>query len=511
MISFLNNKQLKGQKISLPFKLAAFASLFLIASPLKAENSHTTHSIATNLDSPELSIPQTAPFEVAQAIDASYYQQLLKADEFYEQGNLQMAARIQAQIKPAFQALDRDVEKGEAITDPAELSAAGAVYYRTAQEGLEQGLYGKTMIGLEKLTENHPNFIPGHALYAEAMITFSEKLVQSGKIKNEKEAIDKATHILERGLNLYPEQTVLLDSYIEILGRQKRYLEAAIAARQFSWRFPNHPEASKYNSIAEEQQRRYDQYLREELFGSQLAAAIFGTDGDQVIELMQFGESVAGQTLAQDMLSKTPLVQDQDLQNYVNEVGQKLARLMGRNDFKYEFFVIQNESLNAFAFPGGKIFITHGLLKEMNSEAELAGILSHELAHSVLSHGFKKMSQSTVNGTLGSILASINPIESVIPLGAAAKVFLDAEYSQEFERQSDMLGTRTLAAAGYAADGLHTVMRRFEQYDGGKHSWQSSHPSSSERVRYLEELILENDYNRFGYEGVERYQSIVHK
>ncbi|MBC1300290.1 M48 family metalloprotease, partial [Nostoc sp. UCD122] len=77
----------------------------------------------------------------------------------------------------------------------------------------------------------------------------------------------------------------------------------------------------------------------------------------------------------------------------INDIGQKLAKVAGRNEFKYEFFVIPEEELNAFALPGGKILINAGAIAKTTSEAELAGLVAHELSHVVLSHGFQLVTQ----------------------------------------------------------------------------------------------------------------------
>jgi len=72
----------------------------------------------------------------------------------------------------------------------------------------------------------------------------------------------------------------------------------------------------------------------------------------------------------------------------MNDLGQKTAHATGRNDFEYEFYVVLDDDLNAFALPGGKVFVNAGAITHTKSEAELAGLLAHELSHAVLSHGF---------------------------------------------------------------------------------------------------------------------------
>ncbi len=111
----------------------------------------------------------------------------------------------------------------------------------------------------------------------------------------------------------------------------------------------------------------------------------------QMGRLILQGESGLGKELAQVYKKQLPLVRDKQVVKYVREIGDSLAELMGRDEFKYEFYVVEDDSLNAFALPGGKVFIHTGTILNTNSTAELAGVIAHEIAHAVLSHGFKKV------------------------------------------------------------------------------------------------------------------------
>lgn len=190
---------------------------------------------------------------------------------------------------------------------------------------------------------------------------------------------------------------------------------------------------------------------------------------------------------------------DEDILAYVNEIGQKLAKVRGRDEFKYEFFVIPEESLNAFALPGGKVFINAGAIAKTNSEAELAGLMGHELSHVLLSHGFQLVSEGNL----------ISNVTQYLPLGGTIGQLFALSYSRDMERQADNLGTRLIVATGYAADGLRNLMVTLVKQDkNAPPSWLSSHPGGKERVSYLENLITRSNYNRYAYEGVERHLEI---
>uniref|UniRef100_A0ACD5H2Y3 M48 family metalloprotease n=1 Tax=Desertifilum tharense IPPAS B-1220 TaxID=1781255 RepID=A0ACD5H2Y3_9CYAN len=134
-----------------------------------------------------------------------------------------------------------------------------------------------------------------------------------------------------------------------------------------------------------------------------------------------------------------------------------------------------------------------------NSEAELAGLLAHELAHAVLSHGFQL---ATSGGLIGNIA-------QYLPYGGLASNLLVFSYSREMERQADELGTRILAASGYAADGMHNLMLTLDREDTpSPPAWLSTHPDTQERIRNLERQILQSGLNRYAYEGVERHAEI---
>jgi len=127
-------------------------------------------------------------------------------------------------------------------------------------------------------------------------------------------------------------------------------------------------------------------------------------------------------------------------------------------------------------------------------------LLGHEISHAVLSHGFQKVAQSQF----------ITNLSSVIPISNMFQEMVGKQHSRENESQADILGTKVLNKAGYAADGLRNLMATLDKQSGGKErtSWESTHPAPSERVVYLEGLIQKNNYNRYAYEGVKKHKEI---
>jgi len=142
------------------------------------------------------------------------------------------------------------------------------------------------------------------------------------------------------------------------------------------------------------------------------------------------------------------------------------------------------------------------------TEAELAGLLAHEVSHSVLSHGF----QLITRGNLTANVAQYIPY-----VGSTAGSLLVRTYSRDMERQADIFGTRILVASGYASDGVRNLMATLSEINAQNEefveppAWISTHPPTKTRVEYIEELITSNNLDRHSYEGVEKHQRIVIK
>ena len=126
----------------------------------------------------------------------------------------------------------------------------------------------------------------------------------------------------------------------------------------------------------------------------QLGFALFGDYSLE--EEIRIGRQISG-----NLLGAVPLVRDDKLQNYVNLVGNWVALQSGRQDLTWHFGVLDTEAINAFAAPGGYIFVTKGLYRLLNNEAELAGVLGHEIAHVTQKHHLKVLKQSSLIGALG--------------------------------------------------------------------------------------------------------------
>jgi Zn-dependent protease with chaperone function len=447
--------------------------------------------------------PEPTPEEIARQ------QKFAEADRLYLAGNKVAAAQLYREVKQPWDiedSTDYSAEIPAAINDPAQLSPAAAVYWRIYQQGKEQQLDSKIFVPLQLLVNKYPEFIPAHIHYARTL--------------QAKERTEEAIAVLERAIALYPNEPELLLAKIETDVADKRWLDASITARQFALFNPDHPQTQKFRQLANEHLNSYKSHLRSELTANAIGGVITGALGyaltgslfgpfsalDTTIMLLR-GESGIGKSIAEKAQKQLPMVEDREILNYVREIGQKIASVAGRDDFEYEFYVVKDDQINAFALPGGKVFVNLGAIIKTDSEAELAGLLAHEMSHAVLSHGFQLVAK-------GNLTANVT---QMIPyVGGMAGNLIVLNYSRDMERQADVYGTRVLVAAGYAADGMRNLMVTLEKQGKEKDQpnppvWMSTHPNTKERVSYLENLIVSNKFNRYAYEGVVRHQKIQEK
>ena len=379
----------------------------------------------------------------------AYYKKLIIADNLYKAGDKQAAARIYQEEKEAW---DRELDPSkilpEANYDPKKLSPGGAVYWRIYQEGKQQELESKILIPLELLVAKEPEFIPGHLSYSESLLAYEKE--------------EESLAVLENAISLYPKDADLLHAKIKADIRTKRWLDASISSRQFALFNPELPESVEFTRLADEYLEEFKSDVREQLTLNAIGNAITGAVGfaltgnifgpisaiDTTVLLLR-GESNLGERFAKKAQKQLPMVENEAVLNYVREVGNKVAAASGRDEFNYEFYVVMDKNINAFALPGGKIFVNLGVIMNTNSEAELAGLLAHELAHAVLSHGFQL-------ATRGSLTANIT---QYIPyVGGTAGNLIVMNYSRDMERQADIYGTKILVASDYAADGVRNLM-----------------------------------------------------
>jgi hypothetical protein len=196
-----------------------------------------------------------------------------------------------------------------------------------------------------------------------------------------------------------------------------------------------------------------------------------------------------GRQAAAEAEQQFPLLRDAQVNAYVERVGQRLVAAIPTEfqhpEFHYYFKVVNASDINAFALPGGPMYVNRGMIEAAHTEGEMAGVMAHELSHVALRHGTAQATKAQkyavgagVAGILGTILTGSPAVGQLaqLPIGA---YFL--KFSREYETEADLLGARIMANAGYDPRDLANVFRTLEQQGGGGGGFMSDHPSPKDR------------------------------
>ena len=217
--------------------------------------------------------------------------------------------------------------------------------------------------------------------------------------------------------------------------------------------------------------------------------------GRATLEIDEKQEIEIGRDMAARLLGAAPLANDARLQRYVNNVGRWLASQTERPDLPWQFGVLEAPQLNAFAVPGGTIFLTRGLVERMRSEAELAGVLSHEIAHVLKKHHLKAIQKNAQAG-LAAEAASMAMKDSNSEARGKLASFGTEMYARGLDKsdelEADRLGIVIAARGGYDAYGLPAVLQTLQAMnpqDSGLALMFKTHPAPAERLDALGEKM----------------------
>ena len=216
--------------------------------------------------------------------------------------------------------------------------------------------------------------------------------------------------------------------------------------------------------------------------------------GRATMEIDEKQEIEIGRDMAARLLGAAPLANDARLQRYVNNVGRWLASQTERPDLPWRFGVLEAPQVNAFAVPGGTIFVTRGLLQRMRNEAELAGVLAHEIGHVLKKHHLKaiqKGAQAELAGEALSMAMRDSNSEARGKLVRFGTEMYARGLDKSDELEADRLGVVIAARAGYDAYGLPTVLQTLQAMnpeDSGLALMFKTHPAPGERLDALEKM-----------------------
>jgi predicted Zn-dependent protease len=192
--------------------------------------------------------------------------------------------------------------------------------------------------------------------------------------------------------------------------------------------------------------------------------------------------------------SQLPLVDDPAVSEYVEGLGRKLVATLGSQPFEYRFFVVRSPALNAFAVPGGYVFVFTGLLARTETDDQLAAVLAHEIGHVSAHHTVRQQQGGQVwnyAALLGALLTVVNPVLGVGAMAAAQSAQL--KYSREFEQEADYLGLRYTTQAGYDPRALagffNALLAEGRVNPAGVPAYMLTHPLTETRVAHVDTII----------------------
>lgn len=252
------------------------------------------------------------------------------------------------------------------------------------------------------------------------------------------------------------------------------------------------------------------------------------TGEKQRVQLSPQQEVVLGQRSGSQMAAKHGgLYPDTALQNYVSQVGERIVQQSAASQapsanapYPFKFYLLSDPKIiNAFALPGGPVFITVALLQRLKSEAQLAGVLGHEIGHVVARHGAEHLAKQQLGASLVNavgIAASDNPNDArqAALLAQAVNQLVSLRYGRDDELESDQLGFRFMRDAGYNPEGILELMQILgaTRKGGTPPEFFSTHPNPDNRLERLKNLIAQaypNGVPAKLEEGRERFAKAV--
>ncbi len=221
------------------------------------------------------------------------------------------------------------------------------------------------------------------------------------------------------------------------------------------------------------------------------------TNRKQMIIFSPQQEMQMGYQSAQQILQKEALSRDRKINALVQKVGKRIAAVANQPDYKWQFFVIEKDVLNAFVLPGGKVFVYTGLFKAVQNEDQLAVVMGHEVAHAIARHGAERMSMIQL-GRVGKEIASKTigggQYSQVInqAYGVSETYGMVLPFSRKFEYESDEIGLYLMTKAGYNPDEAVRFwdnMRKLKQNSKNPPEFLSTHPADINRINRIKALI----------------------
>lgn len=227
-----------------------------------------------------------------------------------------------------------------------------------------------------------------------------------------------------------------------------------------------------------------------------VALALAVALGVSACGVSQQQEVQLGQQESAQIQQQLPLVQDAQINQYVSSLGNQIASHTSRSDLQWQFYVVNTDVVNAFALPGGIIYVNRGVLSRADRMDELAGVIGHEIEHVVRRHSVKQMEQmqgANVGVALACALTGVcsnQAAAAAINVGGTA---IFAKFSRDDEVQADEGGFHNVMNAGISPEGMLTFFQKLlaEEQSGGSavSSWFSDHPGTQDRIADIQRML----------------------
>lgn len=246
--------------------------------------------------------------------------------------------------------------------------------------------------------------------------------------------------------------------------------------------------------------------------GSGPAAQLFGLSERQEIEL--------GREAAAQIEQQQPILEDRRVTSYVDELGQRLVEHSGRSNIVYQFKVVDSSDINAFALPGGFIYVNRGLIEEADDESELIGVLGHEIGHVVERHSVDQVKRAQLTGLGLSVLdlflgdrGTTGQIANIAGQMVASGAFM--KFSRDAEREADRVGARNVYDAGWNPQGMITFFQKLdalrERRPNAIETFFATHPSPDERADNITALLASFPADETLRENSEKFHEIQNR
>jgi beta-barrel assembly-enhancing protease len=226
------------------------------------------------------------------------------------------------------------------------------------------------------------------------------------------------------------------------------------------------------------------------IIGIAVACSVAGCGVSQQQEVQM------GQEYAQQINAQLPIIQDPEVNRYINVLGDSISRLTSRKDLDWHFFIVDSKEVNAFAVPGGFVYVNRGLIERADKMDEVAGVLGHEIGHVLRRHTIKQMQKeqgANIGITLACVLTGVcgnGAANAAIQVGGGA---LFARFSRGDEAEADQEGFNNVVRAGISPEGMVTMFQKLleerKTRPAGVEAWFLTHPLEEDRITAIQARI----------------------